>query len=58
MKVQYAHPLTENTNFGGGYKVTTVTSGELVALPCKAIKLLTASEWGKWNSRSIEVKVQ
>jgi len=38
---------TENSNFGGGYKVTAVTSGELVVLPCEAIKLLTGSEWGR-----------
>jgi len=35
---------TENSNLGGGYKVTAVTSWELVVFSCEALKLLIGSE--------------
>jgi len=47
------HIPTENSNFGGGYKVTAVTSGELVVFPCEAIKMLTGTEWGRTEKPSV-----
>jgi len=47
------HIPTENSNFRGGYKVTTVASKEFVVLPCEAIKLQRGSEWGRTERQSV-----